>query len=134
VKCLGCGRDIPWDGVEMFCYTCPCGALVFYQGENVFPPASLVLKLGKGEELSHIDYYLGKSSYTSPEKEVFYNSLRERGAIWSWECPECRDRFLQRAKMEIENGLYLLPLHPELAKLIENTPVPEGYEKPKGVC
>jgi predicted RNA-binding Zn-ribbon protein involved in translation (DUF1610 family) len=119
MKCLGCGQDIPWDGKTMFCYTCPCGATIFIQEENLYPPASLVTKISNRQELSHLDYYLGKSNYTSPEKEDFYKLLRKLGATWSWECPDCKEGFLQRTKMEVENNLYPLQLHPELAKILK---------------
>jgi len=65
MKCLGCGTQINWNGNGAFCYTCLCGATVFYDEkvEEVAVPASLITALKKGRELPHIVYYLGKSSY-----------------------------------------------------------------------
>lgn len=119
MKCLGCDSAIPWDGKSAFCYTCPCGATIFYdEKKGLFPPASLVIGLHKGRELPHIDYYIGKSSYWSPLKQQMYEFLRSEGSIWSWECNKCKKRVLQRATMEKTEGFYRLDFHPELQKLI----------------
>ena len=54
-------------------------------------PASLGLGLARGKQLAHLDYYVGLSSHTSEQKNDFIRLLRARGAIWSWECPDCRE-------------------------------------------
>jgi len=124
VRCLGCNGTIPWDGKGTLCYTCPCGATIFYDENSGAPmiPTSLVIAL-QGDTLSrnmsHLDYYLGKSAFWSREKEEVCNFLRRKGAVWSWECPQCRDRTIQRARMEKEEGLYRFEHHPDLQKLVE---------------
>ena len=118
--CVGCGRDIGWNGEGIFCYTCPCGATLFAKKNHQFAfPASLIIALHEGRELPHIDYYLGFSNHVSEEKEEAYKFLREHGAIWSWECPQCKPRFLERKRMEIKHGFLHVKLHPELAKIVE---------------
>jgi len=102
----------------MFAYTCPCGATVFYDEQKIYYPASLIRCLLHDRSLPHIDYYLGKSSFWSPLKQKFYEFLRSKGAIWSWECKECRKNFIKRTLMEKKEGLYPFKLHPELQKLI----------------
>ncbi len=88
--CLGCGRDIPWDGRGAFCYTCSCGATVFVGDRGLALPASLGLGLARGKALGHMDNYIGVDPYTSEQKRNFIRLLRTRGAIWSWECPACQ--------------------------------------------
>lgn len=119
MKCLGCGGDIPWDGKTAFAYTCRCGATIFTDDEKLYPPASLAF-LGVRPP-AHIDYYLGKSDHQSPKKEEMVKYLHGLGSVWSWDCPQCRDRFVERTAMEMANGFYRLPLHPELAKLLEGS-------------
>lgn len=119
MKCLGCDRAIAWDGRGIFCYTCPCGATIFYDEEKgLAPPASLVIALHESRELPHIDYYLGKSNHWSKLKQEMYEFLRSKGAIWSWECEQCKQRVIQRAIMEKKENLYHFGLHHELQKLI----------------
>ena len=90
--CLGCGRDIPWDGRGTFCYTCFCGATVFVGDRGLALPVSLGLGLARGRALAHMDNYVGVSSYPSEQKRDFIRLLRARGATWSWECAECREK------------------------------------------
>jgi len=116
MKCLGCDRDIPWDGEGLFAYTCPCGATVFYDEKGLAVPASLVRALYEGRPLPHIDYYVGISDHMSEIKKEFIAELRRRGAVWSWECGECREKFLKRKRMEREMGLLRFGLHPALEK------------------
>lgn len=129
MKCLGCGINMGWvKGIGALAYTCYCGSTVFYgdAGQLVLP-TSFILGLTEDRDPTHIDYYIGKSAHTSPEKESFIAMLKSLGAIWSWECDECRDHFLQRCKMERENNLYHLPFHPAIQGVLDGTPVPEGY-------
>lgn len=122
MKCLGCGAPINWDGKSLFAYTCPCGATILYDETTGYhPPASLIIGLHEKRELPHIDYYLGKSSHTSLEKEGAYKFLREKGCIWSWECDQCRERVIDRTVMEIANGLYAFEVHPSLKEEINKT-------------
>jgi len=121
MRCLGCNREISWDGRGIFAYTCPCGARVFYDETNpkqIYYPVSLAISLLRGHPLPHIDYYLGKSSFWSHLKQQFYEFLRSKGAIWSWECPECRKRIVERTAMEKAEGFYPFEIHPELRKLM----------------
>ena len=121
MKCLGCGSEIGWDGTGVLAYTCPCGATVFYdEGKSVSPPVSLILAFAGKRELSHIDYYLGKSDHTSLEKEKLYNLLREKGAIWSWECKGCKSRVIEKTVYEVANRLYRFRVHPTLRELIKD--------------
>ncbi len=89
MTCLGCGRDIPWDGRGSFCYTCTCGATVFVGDSCLTLPASLGLGLAQGKELAHLSYYVGLSSDANELKRHFIGFLRTRGATWPWECSEC---------------------------------------------
>jgi len=119
MRCLGCNREIPWNGRGVLAYTCSCGAKVFYdETQRLYYPLSLMMCLLHGEPLPHIDYYLGKSSFWSPLKEKFYELLRSKGAIWSWECPKCRERVVKRTAMEIVEGLYPFEIHPRLYELV----------------
>lgn len=114
-KCIGCDSIIGWDGKGMFCYTCPCGATVFYNDEDgkLAPPASLFRAINKkklfpGEVLTpHIDYYVGDSDYTSEIKERFIKELLDLGFIWMKDCEQCqKDGTLQR-KLDREKALAL---------------------------
>lgn len=120
MNCIGCGVEIAWDGKGYFAYTCPCGATVFYDGKlGIFPPASLVLALYHDTELSHIDYYVGISSHESEVKKKFVEELRKKGAVWSWECEECREKFVKRQRMLLASGFpKTVDLHPDLKKAI----------------
>ncbi len=110
-KCVGCSGTIPWDGKGTFCYTCPCGATLFYEAETLRPvmPASLVRAIYELQELGvkpkgpHIDYYLGDSNHTSDSKDIFTRILLEMGFIWMKDCEQCQkdgtlDRKLEREK------------------------------------
>jgi hypothetical protein len=119
MKCLGCGGSIPWNGRGVFAYTCSCGATIFYDGKtSIHPPASLVIGLAKKRELPHIDYYLGKSSHTSHEKEEMYDFLRSKGCVWSWECERCKFRTIERIVYEVANKIYRFGIHPALKEAI----------------
>jgi len=106
MKCLGCDRPIPWDGKGSFCYTCPCGATVFYQNEPVTSlmiPVSLsryLMALHQGMKVpapGHIERYVGTSSRNSELKSVFVGLLQRVGLTWMKDCPQCReDGTLQR--------------------------------------
>lgn len=117
--CVGCGGSIPWDGTGIFAYTCSCGATIFAD-QNGVPalPASLIIRVKEGRDLPHIDYYLGFSNHVSEEKQRLYEELQKLGAIWSWDCERCKERFLQRKRMEVKERLLRIDLHPELKKLL----------------
>jgi hypothetical protein len=118
--CVGCGKPIPWDGKGLFAYTCPCGATLFADENGKFAwPASLIKAIFEHGEPPHIDYYLGRSNYDSPEKQKAIEFLRRLGARWSWECNECRRKIVERTLMELHEGFYRFNLHSELKKLIE---------------
>jgi DNA-directed RNA polymerase subunit RPC12/RpoP/uncharacterized protein YlaI len=120
IRCVGCGREIKWDGKGVFAYTCPCGARVFYDEKVGFIfPASFFMSLLKGVEFPHIDYYLGKSAYWDDVKQQIYKFLRDKGAVWSWECDECKKKVIEQTKIEIKEGLYPFEIHPELKSLLE---------------
>lgn len=117
--CVGCGGSIPWDGTGLFSYTCSCGATLFAdQSHRLSFPASLIMAIHEKRKIPHIDYYLGFSNYISEEKQACYEELRKLGAIWSWECSQCKERYLKRKKMQIQNNLIRMELHPELKALI----------------
>lgn len=136
MKCLGCDRNIVWDGEGPFAYTCVCDATIFYDENNarlLILPSSLLMVIEqrllgemwsciKGIEISneipHTDYYLGKSAHWSKGKQEMYDYLRKKGAIWSWQCPKCRPKTVERTKMQLKKGIYPDKLHPELNKLI----------------
>jgi len=119
IYCVGCGNVIPWDGKGLFAYTCRCGAtLLMDEKGNLIMPASLVLAIAEGRTPAHIDYYVGKSSYTNKVKDKAIEMLKRLGAIWSWECPECRDKVVERTALEVKERLYPFELHPELKKLV----------------
>ena len=99
IKCIGCNRDIEWDGKELFSYTCPCGATIFYNETNghLALPYSLLLNLSKSASLPHLDDLVGESNHTSPFKEMLITELREKGFIWMRECEQCqKDGTLER--------------------------------------
>jgi len=117
--CVGCGRPIPWDGRGTFAFTCPCGATIFADDEHVPSlPASLIHSVALGRRPAHIDYYLGISNYISAEKQKIYEELRALGAIWSWECKECKERTVKLRKAQLESGMPKFELHPELKALL----------------
>ena len=97
-KCAGCDRTIPWDGKGTFCYTCQCGATLFYETETLSPlmPASLVSAIyylhnqGIKPETPHIDYYLGDSNHTNEIKDKFIKILLKMGFIWMKDCEQCQ--------------------------------------------
>ena len=100
-KCIGCDREIGWDGKGTFSYTCRCGARVFYNQETgqLAPPVSLVLALHEGRELPHLDGLVGTSNFTSALKERFIAELQGKGAIWMEECEQCQnDGTLERTR------------------------------------
>ena len=69
--------------------------------------------------MSHLDYYIGISNHVSDEKAKVCDDLRQRGAIWSWECSECKDRFLKRLGHQIQYGLVKIAmLHSDLQNLL----------------
>lgn len=132
--CLGCGRDLGFlEDTGPLAYTCPCGATIFYEpplhfqagtlcireGQKILIPVSLPRSIAEMRSLPHIDYYLGKSAHTNEDKERFIEILRGLGACWSWQCAECRPRFIERTRMEVKERLYPLPLHSELKKIID---------------
>ncbi|GAI26624.1 unnamed protein product [marine sediment metagenome] len=106
-KCIGCDSCIPWDGKGTFCYTCACGAHIFYNEETgqLAPPASLVIALHRKTNIPHLDYLVGEYDYTSPIKEKMIQELVEKGAIWMRDCEQClRDGTYQR-KLDREKYL-----------------------------
>jgi predicted RNA-binding Zn-ribbon protein involved in translation (DUF1610 family) len=120
-RCVGCGRPIPWDGRGLFAYTCPCGANAFADEEgNVAWPLSLHMALDEGREPPHIDHYVGRSNHVSELKERAIAFLRSKGARWSWECPECREKVVERTWWLLRLGeVKAEELHPELRRLVE---------------
>ena len=118
--CVGCGNPVAWDGKGVFSYTCPCGATLFAdENGKIIMPYSLIKAIIEHREPRHIDYYVGKSNYISLEKLKVIKMLQQLGACWSWECPKCKPKIVQRTIMEIKQGFYRLDIHPELKKLIE---------------
>lgn len=122
MKCVGCGREVNLDKRGLFSYTCPCGSRVFYDEKRdvFYYPVSLHVAEIEKRGLPHIDYFLGYSNHQSDRKKLFYYLLRSKGSIWSWECPRCRKKFLERVKREKEMGLYPFELHPDLEKALKS--------------
>ena len=104
-KCIGCDRDIGWDGKGTFSYTCPCGALIFYEVETgkLALPTSFILNAAAGRPLPHLNDLLGESDYTSPLKERVIQELRSRGYIWMEECEQCKKDGTLAKKKERES-------------------------------
>ena len=98
-RCIGCDLIIPWDGKGGFCYTCRCGAHIFYddEGNHLALPASLIISLSQGREPPHLDYLVGNSNYTSSRKESLIKELLAKGSVWMKDCEQClRDGTYQR--------------------------------------
>ncbi len=112
-KCVGCDGAIPYGGGGTFCYTCQCGATLFYETETLSPlmPASLVSviyylqQLGIRPETPHIDYYLGDSNHTSEVKDAITKQLLELGFIWMKDCEQCQKDGTLARKLEREKRL-----------------------------
>jgi len=123
-RCIGCGNVYKFDS-EMIAFTCPCGCRLFYNSDEhiSYIPVSLFFamygKIKENKELPHIDYYLGKSGFMDREKKEVIEFFKEKGAIWSWECPKCKERFIERTRFELRHKLYPFELHPELEKLVK---------------
>ncbi len=112
-KCVGCDRTILWDGEGTFCYTCQCGATLFYETVTLNPvmPASLIAAINTLHELGvkpaspHIDYYLGDSNYTSGIKDLFIKVLLEMGFVWMKDCEQCKEDGTLERKLKREKHL-----------------------------
>jgi len=112
-KCVGCDGAIPWDGIGLLCYTCWCGATLFYETETLklVMPASLISaiyysqQLGVKPESPHIDYYLGDSSHTSEIKEAVAKQLLDMGLIWMKDCEQCQKDGTLEKKQKREKHL-----------------------------
>jgi len=104
-KCIGCDSQIPWDGQGLFCYTCPCGATIFYNEETgqITMPGSVLIGLSIGRTTPHLGDLVGQSDYTSPLKERLIAELRERGFIWMEECEQCQKDGTLKRKQERED-------------------------------
>jgi DNA-directed RNA polymerase subunit RPC12/RpoP len=106
-KCIGCDREIGWDGTYDFDYTCPCGSHAFYDentGDISFPMSYAMAK-ESGTDLPHLDYLVGKSSYTSILKENIIKFLQSQGAIWMKDCPSCLKDGTYQAECDREKRL-----------------------------
>ncbi len=106
-KCLGCDRDIGWDGKGPFSYTCVCGAKVFYRVEpmSMAFPGSLVLSFTARRQLPHLNDLVGESAFTSPLKERMIEEFRSKGIIWMEECDQCKKDGTLARKQEREKYL-----------------------------
>lgn len=124
LECVGCGVTTEIASSGTLCYTCGCGATFFLIDGNPAPPASFVMavqeeSLSHKKVFGHIDYYLGTSNHQSIKKEALIEYLRKMDAVWSWECDECKHKFLFRKISEIDYHLLdEAQLHPDLLKLI----------------
>ncbi len=109
-KCIGCGNPIPWDGISLFSYTCPCGATVFYDEETgrIALPASVAIGISKGLSPRHLDGLVGESDHTSPLKDRLIAGLRKRGFIWMEECEQCQKDGTLKRKQDREKHLALM--------------------------
>jgi len=121
MKCLGCGIYLmPDEEIHgILALTCRCDATFFITDDGKpMPPVSFIRFIAEGREPPHIDYYLGKSNFWNPQKEEIFQVLKNHGAVWSWECPKCKDRVIERLRAEKKEGFILYELHPDLAKLV----------------
>lgn len=103
--CIGCGSKIPWDGKGVFSYTCACGGRCFSSEglHRVALPTGLLLNIGRGRPLPHLDDIVGISDYSSPEKEALIAALRCEGFVWMEQCEQCRaDGTLERRRKRQE--------------------------------
>ena len=118
IHCVGCGTPIAWNGKGAFAYTCLCGGTLFAdQNGNFSIPSSLVLAVEGKRTPPHIDYYLGISNYISIEKNRAYEELVKLGCTWSWECPECKEKFVKLKREQSKAGMLMFELHPALKAL-----------------
>jgi len=115
-KCVGCDRDIGWDGKGMFSYTCVCGGRILYQVETLsmaFPATmlrSLALAAGlraTGLPTPHLNDLVGESDFTSPLKERLIVELQNKGFIWMEECDQCKKDGTLAKRQEREKYLAL---------------------------
>ena len=51
---------------------------------------SRALASSEAKPNAHLDYIVGTSSYTSPEKEQLTGELIRLGFIWMKDCPQCQ--------------------------------------------
>ncbi len=109
-KCIGCDKDISWDGIGLFSYTCSCGATIFYNEEFALAtmPASAVIDILRGLALPHLGDLVGESDYTSPFKEGIIAMLREKGFIWMEECEDCQKDGTLKRKQDREEHLAVM--------------------------
>jgi hypothetical protein len=86
--------------------SCPDLITLFADEEGRFAfPLSLLRAIYEHREPPHIDYYVGRSSHTSPEKEKAIQLLKALGARWSWECEECHARKLWKEIEDMVKGV-----------------------------
>jgi hypothetical protein len=99
MRCLGCGKPIPWDGKAPWMYTCPCGAHVFEEHGQLFIPDSLSRCLSalhlpgvkpSDVDLPHLDYLVGTSLHTSVLKTLFVEMIVKLGGKWMKDCEKCQ--------------------------------------------
>jgi len=122
--CVGCGRPIPWDGEGTLCYTCPCGATLFYDTATLklVMPVSLrfaihkLRQLGVKPEGPHINYYLGDSNHTSEIKDSVAKQLLKIGFIWMEDCEQCQKDGTLARKQEKEKHLAVVEAEQILRK------------------
>jgi DNA-directed RNA polymerase subunit RPC12/RpoP len=108
-RCVGCGARIGWNGKGTLCYTCPCGAHIFYDEESGrwAPPASLVIAIHEKREPPHLDYLVGRSNFTSELKEKVIEELKSHGAIWMKDCKQCLADGTYQRMLDREKALAL---------------------------
>jgi len=86
-------------------YTCPCGATIFAHHETgaLVYPSGMLRSMARGRALPHLEYLVGASEHTSPEKERVVRSLRGLGFTWLEECEQCqKDSSLERYRRLLE--------------------------------
>ena len=109
-RCIGCDRIIGWNGKGTLCYTCVCGAHIFYNDETgqLAPPASLIIAMHEGRDLPHLDYLFGRSDFTSPLKERLITELKSLGAVWMKDCPQCLSDGTYQRMLDRDKAMALL--------------------------
>ena len=103
MHCIGCGRNIPWDGKRLFSYTCKCGSTTFVGGDDRrYVRVSIEIQMIEKSPVIHLDDIVGESNHTSKEKTAFIAQLRDIGFIWMHECVQCKTDGTLQLKQERE--------------------------------
>ena len=92
MKCIGCDKEMGFEGAGTLSITCECGARMFYNEgfSKMLFPLSVIEASIHGKPLPHLNFLVGESTFMSPAKEGCTAALRDMGSIWIHECEECQ--------------------------------------------